>query len=96
MIEVNDAVVNAVVGQMQDADPAQVRMVLNALNSVTGGEPPGTVMMNAAGAVAMRVSEGGVHSWRVTETSGSTWADMNPTLSGEWTVVSRPEGSNDA
>jgi hypothetical protein len=63
-------------------------MVLAAWNLVLTGDPVGTVKLNPEnGSLALRVSEDGVHKWKVTAADGGTWSDMQPTLPG-WTVLS--------
>lgn len=85
-----DPVVGAVSAQLPDVTTEQVAMVLDAWNKVAEGDPLGTILLDPeTGATAVRVSDGGVHKWRVTGSDGATWADMQPKLAG-WTVVHTP------
>lgn len=85
-MSINDPVVAAVSAQLSDVDDATVAAVLAAWNAIKEGSPLGTIVTDPSGSVAVRVSDNGVHMWRVTAADGSTWSDMQPTLAG-WTVV---------
>lgn len=89
-IEVTEAVVATISEQLPEVTDEHVAMVLSAWNNVLNGEPVGTVKTDpVTGNLALRVSENGVHKWRVTAPDGGTWADMQPTLPG-WTVIHTP------
>lgn len=87
---ITEDVVTVISDQCPDVTEEHVAMVLAAWNTVLTGDPLGTILMNPAdGATAVRVSDNGVHKWRVTATDGGVWADMQPTLAG-WTVIYQP------
>ena len=83
----DSAIVTAVAAQLPEITEEQVSMVLSAWNTVQNGEPVGTIVTDPdTGNVAVRVSESGVHVWRVTAPDGGSWSDTQPTMSG-WTVI---------
>lgn len=85
--EVSEQLVEAVSSQLPEITDEQVAMVLTALNTVREGSPLGTIVTDPeSGAVAVRVSDNGIHMWKVTAPDGGTWGDMQPTLPG-WTVL---------
>jgi len=70
----------------------QVNDVLNALNHVRGGDPVGSIKLDAAtGSVASRVEIDGVIQWRVIRGDGTSYNDLQPTLPG-WVDLT-PAGS---
>lgn len=82
-VEITEEVVTEISGNCPDVSDEHVAMVLSAWNTVLNGSPLGTILRNPeTGDIAMRVSELGVHKWRVTATDGGQWADMRPTLPG--------------
>ena len=84
---VTEAVVTTISEQCPEVTDEHVAMVLAAWNSVLTGEPVGTVKRDpVTGSFAVRVSEDGVHKWKVTGSDGALWSDMQPTLPG-WTVL---------
>jgi hypothetical protein len=87
-IEVTDAVVALISAQCPEVSDEHVAMVLSAWNVVLNGEPLGTIKKDPdTGNLAVRVSEGGIHQWKVTAPDGGMWSDVQPTLPG-WTVLS--------
>ena len=87
----NPALVEAVSAQLPEVTTEQVAMVLNVLNVVQSGEPLGTVMTDpATGQVAVRVSNRGIHEWRINDPGGAVIVDARPTLTG-WTVIKQGE-----
>lgn len=86
MIDDDEATIKAVVAQAPTLTEEHVRAVLQALQAVKQGAAVGTVCQDPeSGAVAVRVSDNGVHVWNITGTDGAQWRDMQPTLPG-WTV----------
>lgn len=84
------AQVRAVTAVVGDLSEDQVRRVLTAVESLRDGATPGTIVQDpATGAVALRVSEGGVDYWSVTDPSGAYYRDMQPQLQG-WKAITRP------
>ena len=82
-----DPVVEAISAQLPEVTSEHVAMVLQVWNVIKTGDPVGTIVSDPdTGSIGVRVSESGVHMWRVTGPDGSTWGDMQPTLAG-WTVV---------
>lgn len=81
-----DPTVQAVSAQLPDIDDETVTAVINAWNLVRDGDAPGTIVMSDEGHVAVRISDQGVHLWKVTAANGSTWVETQPTLPG-WTVI---------
>lgn len=82
----DDALVRAISAQLPDVTEEHCRMVLTTLDRVKEGAPVGTVLSDPqTGNIAVRVSESGVHMWRVTAPDGGVWADMQPTL--PWPVL---------
>lgn len=86
MANTNDPLVNAISSQLPEVDNETVAAVLNAWHIIKEGPAPGTIVANSEGAVAVRVSDSGVHHWRVTAADGATWTESQPTLEG-WTVI---------
>lgn len=85
--ENQDALVAAVSAQVPDVTDEHVAMVLVAWNTIKNGSPLGTIVSDPdTGAIAVRVSDKGVHMWKVTAVDGGTWGDMEPVLKG-WTVI---------
>jgi len=88
----NATLVKSVAAVVDDLSEDQVRRVLTALEAIRDGAPVGTIVKDpTTGAVALRVSDGGVDCWSVSEPGGGHWRDMQPRLEG-WTVVSPGEG----
>lgn len=86
----DDALVRAISAQLPEVTEEHVNMVLTTLERVKEGAPVGTVLSDpATGSIAVRVSEAGVHMWRVTSPDGGTWSDMQPTL--PWPVLREPQ-----
>jgi hypothetical protein len=82
-VEITDAVVATVSEQCPEVTDEQVAMVLTAWNTVLSGEPVGTIKKDpASGNLAVRVSENGIHQWKVTSPDGGQWSDLQPTLAG--------------
>lgn len=89
-IEITEPIIETISDQLPEVTTEQVAMVLAAWNTILSGDPLGTVRIDpATGSIALRLSDSGVHKWRVTATDGGTWFDMSPTLSG-WTLLSSP------
>lgn len=87
--QIDEHLVAAISSQLPSVTDEQVTMVLDALNTVRNGEPLGTIVENTeTGAVAVRVSENGIHQWRVTHADGGTSIDRQPTLPG-WSYLRR-------
>ena len=85
--QLNDTIVATISEQCPDVTTEHVAMVLTAWNAVINGEPVGTIKLDpVSGNLARRVSESGVHQWKVTATDGGMWSDMSPTLAG-WTQL---------
>ena len=86
-ITVTEAIVSTISDQCPDVTDEHVSMVLAAWNNVINGEAVGTIKLDPlTGNLARRVSEDGVHKWKVTAADGGTWSDMQPVLPG-WTVI---------
>jgi hypothetical protein len=86
-IEVTDKISQEIAGHIEDLTAEQVATVLTAWNTVRGGDPVGTVRRDpSTGAIAHRISDGGVFKWRVSGPDGSVWNDMQPSL--PWEVIS--------
>jgi hypothetical protein len=84
------AQVRAVTAVVGDISEDQVRRVLTAVESLRDGATPGTIVQDPkTGAVALRVSEGGVDYWSVTDPSGAYYRDMQPQLPG-WREITKP------
>lgn len=84
------AQVRAVTAVVGDISEDQVRRVLNAVESLRDGATAGTIVQDPkTGAVALRVSEGGVDYWSVTDPSGAYYRDMQPQLKG-WKEITKP------
>lgn len=82
-----EAVVETISAQLPEVSDEHVAMVLAAWNTVLSGEAVGTVKQDpVSGSLAVRVSEDGVHKWKVTGSDGAQWSDMQPTLPG-WTQL---------
>ena len=86
MANTNDPTVQAVSAQLPGIDDETVTAVINAWNLVKDGDTPGTIVSGPEGQIAVRVSDSGVHLWKVTAADGSTWTETQPTLPG-WTVI---------
>ncbi len=87
-IEVTEAVVSAVSEHCPEVTDEHVAMVLQAWNTVLSGEPVGTIKKDpVSGNLAVRVSENGIHQWKVTAPDGGMWSDLQPTLTG-WDQLS--------
>lgn len=85
--EVTEPVVATVAAQCPGVSVEHVAMVLQAWNTVLAGEPVGTIKKDpVSGNLAVRVSENGVHQWKVTAPNGGQWSDLQPTLPG-WDVL---------
>lgn len=83
--------VESVIAQVPGIPEEHVRAVLAALEVVRDGLPVGTIVQDPeTSALAVRVSENGVHLWKVTALDGGEWRDMQPTLSG-WKVLHQPQ-----
>lgn len=81
--QVTEAVVETISAQCPEVSDEHVAMVLAAWNTVISGEPLGTIKKDpVTGNFAVRVSEDGVHKWKVTAPDGGQWSDMQPTLAG--------------
>lgn len=91
----NAPLVEAISDQLPGVSTEQVMMVLDAWNTVTTGEPVGTLLRHPeTGAIAVRVSANGIHQWQVTNADGGTYIDRTPSLAG-WKVLVRPsEGAS--
>lgn len=89
----DEPVVAAVSAQLPEISDDQVAAVLAAWNAVKSGEPVGTIVEDQSGSVAVRVSEDGVHMWRVSALDGGTWCDMQPTLPG-WAYIRKIEAED--
>lgn len=64
----------------------QVAAVLAAYANIMGGDQVGTIRRNPEnGAIAMRVSDNGLHMWRVSVPDGEQYNDLQPTL--DWPVL---------
>jgi hypothetical protein len=86
----DDAVVAAIVATVTDVDEGQVRAVLTALEAIRDGAPVGTLVRDVkTGAVALRVSDGGMPVWKVTAPDGAVWTDLQPRLAG-WESLGSP------
>lgn len=92
----NEPLIEAISEQLPLVTTEQVAMVLEAWNTITTGEPLGTVLRSPDGhwpdgqfAVAYRVAVNGIHQWQVTNPDGGTYIDRSPSLAG-WKVVVRP------
>lgn len=86
LVQVTDAVVSTVSGQLPDMTDEQVQAVLHALNHVRAGDPLGTVRYDAeTRKLAHRAILDGVHVWLVTAQDGERYIDHNPTL--PWVVI---------
>jgi hypothetical protein len=82
--------VKAVTAVVGDLSEDQVRRVLTAVETLRDGATPGTIVQDPkTGAVALRVTEGGVDYWSVSAPDGSQWRDMQPQLQG-WKSITRP------
>lgn len=82
-IEVTETVIAAVSEQCPEVTTEQVAMVLTAWNVILEGEPVGTIKQDpATGNLAIRVSEDGIHKWKVTSPAGGQWSDLQSTLPG--------------
>ena len=80
-IDITEALIAAISQQCPEVTDEHVAMVLTALNSVTDGEPLGTIRKDpVTGNLAVRVSEGGIHQWKITAPDGGMWSDNQPTL----------------
>lgn len=89
-VEITDPLIETISEQLPEVTTEQVSMVLSAWNTIIGGDALGTVRIDpATGSIALRLSDNGVHKWRVTATDGSSWFDMSPTLVG-WNILSEP------
>ena len=83
MPEPTDPIIAEISAQCPDVSTEHVAMVVTAWNAIINGDPVGTVKKDpGTGALALRVSESGVHKWRVTGSDGTTWSDLQPTLPG--------------
>lgn len=81
------ALVKSVAAIVADLSEDQVRRVLTAVEAIRNGAAVGTIVQDpVTGAVAHRVSEGGIDYWSVTAPNGSIWRDMQPRLDG-WTAL---------
>lgn len=97
----NEPLIEAISDQLPTVTTEQVAMVLDAWNTVTTGDPVGTVLSSPDGAwpdgqfaMAYRVAVNGIHQWQVTNPDGGTYIDRTPTLAG-WKVLGRPsEGAS--
>lgn len=92
----NEPLIEAISDQLPEVTTEQVAMVLDAWNTVTTGDPVGTVLRSPDGAwpdgqfaMAYRVAVNGILQWQVTNPDGGTYIDRSPTLAG-WKVVFRP------
>lgn len=95
---VSDSLVSAISAQLPTVTDEQVAMVLDALNTITTGEPLGTVVTDPdTGRIAVRVAENGIHQWQVTYPDGGTAIERQPTLPG-WAYLRRitAEGASGA
>lgn len=82
--------VTAISSQLPTVTEEHVAMVLDALNTVTNGDPVGTILMcPQTGCVATRTANNGIHQWNVSHPDGGTTIEMVPTLPG-WMVLRRP------
>lgn len=82
-MELTDELVRTISAQCPDVSDEHVALVLDAWNTITEGEPLGTIKKDpVTGRLAVRVSENGVHQWKVTAPDGGMWSDMQPTLPG--------------
>lgn len=87
-VEVTEALVASISEQCPEVSDEHVAMVLSAWNTVLEGEPLGTIKLDpATGNLARRVSENGIHQWKITAPDGGMWSDLQPTLPG-WNVLS--------
>jgi hypothetical protein len=87
-VEVTDSVVATVSEHCPEVSDEHVAMVLAAWNAVQAGEPVGTIKKDpVTGNLAVRVSENGIHQWKVTAPDGGMWSDLQPTLAG-WDKLS--------
>lgn len=85
--QLNDTMVTTISEQCPEVTDEHVAMVLQAWNTVVNGEPVGTIKLDpASGNLARRVSENGIHQWKVTSTDGGMWSDLRPSLPG-WTKL---------
>lgn len=90
-VEITEQIVSTISEQCPEVTGEHVAMVLTAWNNVINGEPLGTVKLDpATGNLAVRVSDQGIHKWRVTAPDGGTWWDMQPVLPG-WTTIQTPD-----
>ena len=86
-VEVTEALVEAISQQCPEISDEHVAMVLTALNTVINGEPLGTIRKDpVTGNLAVRVSESGIHQWKITAPDGGMWSDLQPTLAS-WTKL---------
>jgi len=80
-MELTDAFVELISEQCPEVTDEHVAMVLAAWNTVKAGDPVGTIKKDpVTGNLAVRVSENGVHQWKITAPDGGMWSDMQPTL----------------
>lgn len=80
---ITDAVIAAIAEQCPDVTVEHVALVLQAWNAVIDGEPVGTILKDpVTGNLAVRVSENGVHQWKITAPNGGMWSDLQPTFGG--------------
>lgn len=85
--QLNDTMVTTISEQCPEVTDEHVAMVLQAWNAVVNGEPVGTIKLDpSTGNLARRVSENGIHQWKITAADGGMWSDMQPTLPG-WTKL---------
>lgn len=86
-VEVTESIVTTISEQCPEVTTEHVSMVLSAWNAVINGDPVGTIKLEpVTGRLAARVSEEGIHKWKITAPDGGQWTDMQPTLPG-WTVI---------
>lgn len=86
-VEITPTVVHTISDQCPEVTDEHVAMVLEAWNTVLSGEPVGTIKLDpSTGNLARRVSENGIHQWKITAPDGGQWSDLQPTLAG-WTKL---------
>lgn len=85
-----DSLADTIANQIEGLTGEQVASVLAAWNTVTSGDPLGTVLRDSVSkAVAHRVSRDGVYMWHVSAPDAGSWFDTQPTLAG-WDTLFRP------
>lgn len=89
-VPITETIVTTISEQCPEVTDEHVAMVLTAWNNVLNGDPLGTIKLEpGTGNLALRVSEDGIHKWKVTAPDGGTWSDMQPVLPG-WTTIHKP------